>query len=160
MVGRRAVHVKTVLQEVRRRVHLESALGPVGGALLLVLLAADGDLLDALGDRVYCLLRRFHGLGHWSVLRWCFAVLRGRQRGGLVKRSGFEGWSTAVIPRQNTWTAKIRPGISRERLTHGRRLATKALITVTSRSFGYRWSIYQESDVFSTYSPSTWLKGR
>lgn len=55
------IHVKAVLQEVGRRAHLDSALG-VSAALLLVLLAADGDLLDALGDRVYCLLRRFHSL--------------------------------------------------------------------------------------------------
>lgn len=74
-----------MLQEVGRRAHLEGALRPVGAALLLVLLAADGDLFDALGDRVYCLLRRFHGLEQLdgsAVVFCCF----GREAAGRLSR--------------------------------------------------------------------------
>lgn len=96
---------------------------------------------------------------NWTVLRWCFAVLGGRQRGGcLVKRSGFEGWSTAV-PRQNTWTAKIRAGISRERLTHERRLETKALIKLHYGLREQMTGLNSNGPMFSTHFPSTWLRG-
>lgn len=97
---------------------------------------------------------------NWAVLQWCFAVLGGRQRGGgLVKRSGLEGWSTGV-PRQNTRAAKIRPGISCERLTHEQRLTTKAIIAATVRSFrGRRRLLILTTRCFSTCFPSTWPRG-
>lgn len=53
-----------MLQELRRRAHLQGALrGITSPALLLfLLLVAKGDLLDAFGNGVYCLLRWIHGI--------------------------------------------------------------------------------------------------